>query len=121
MIGPPFGNSEDCANKVVTSPANPTVTPTESQASRPSPVARAEAKSMCATSAAQVQPTARQAGAAAPPRLPPPTTATNAATPAVTAHATTSRRTTLTDGRAVRRGDIDADFLSSPAGQQPQT
>src|SRR5689334_18803696 len=70
---------------------------------------------MCPTSAAQTQPIARQAGTAALEAVPPPASATTSAASAVTTQAASSRSVTLTEGRAVRSGDMGASRKRVPA------
>src|SRR4051795_3792331 len=95
-----------CPNNVAISPATATVTPADIHSSRASPTVRAEACRRWATSAAQTQPIARQAGTAAGGRSVPALTATTAAMRAVTPHAPRRRRLTVTGARRLSRGDI---------------
>src|SRR5262245_53546717 len=61
---------------------------------------------MWATSAAQTTPIASAQGTAALDAVPPPAIATTTAISAVATHAPTRRSVTVTEGRAVRSGDI---------------
>ena len=81
------------------------VVPTDSQASRGSPVARAEqSRWLDERGADDADGQARGHGGAGAPS--PPGRGTNAATTAITRHAPTSRNVTETDGRAVSSGDM---------------
>ena len=105
--GPPSAKIDRCPKISMTRPAKATVTPADIQSSRESPTVRAEAWVRWPTSAAQTQPTARQAGTAAVGCVSPPAlSATTKAAAAVTPQAASNRALTLTGARRLSNGDI---------------
>ena len=118
--GEPSGNRLGWEKSVSASPISASVVPTDIHASRPSPVAFADACSRWLTSAAQTMPTVRQAGTTALDRPSPPKNGIDAAISAITTVAPSSLRVTETEGRAVSSGDMLA-LRGVAAGHKSQT